>query len=529
MFDVQFFTADKRVNSTKKYAPISSGLILRCDLNTACSIVNPALVINPTAFPPEERDIYKYNYCYIGIWSRYYFITDWIWNNGLWVAQCKEDVLASFRTDIFNSSLYVMRATYDTNNNIVFNGNIADSKYPTTAAAPAYLSSAVNNPYAIDDQFNLNGVFIVGIINAHSQNGAVTYYAMTMGVFLEFCQKLFNYSSGWLNIDTTEISEDLQKALINPFQYVVSCVYLPISIDDIKDVAYTTTTTINFGWWAVTVFNAARFVNSGMYVTKTTSLAIPRHPLAASRGAYMNLSPYSIYTLRYYPYGTIDIDSEAIAGWNTLDLYSSVDIVTGKAVLDIAVNGRNNPIRTIEAQIGVQVPTASLQTSYTNLVTGKTGLMAAGASLVGNINKVQSERPDPADYNFSLGGFLKYGADSIKSVASDISSSVKQSGGITQMATDILNTAIAASTTAEIQGMQGTGSLYQAQTLTLSGRFLPMAEEDFVHSGRPLMQTRLLSTLRGFVICKDGDIICKANDREKQTIKAYLEGGLFLE
>lgn len=523
MFDVQFFTADKRVNSTKKYAPISSGLILRCDLNTACSIVNPALVINPTAFPPEERDIYKYNYCYIGIWSRYYFITDWIWNNGLWIAQCKEDVLASFRADIFNSTLYVMRASYDNNNNLLYDGTIADSKYPTTAASAGYLSNAYENPYSY-----VEGVYIAGVINNESNNGAVTYYAFNKVGFRQFCTALYNYSSGWLNIDTTEISENLQKALINPFQYVVSCMYLPINVQQIIDLSAVATTDIKFGWWSVRVSAGARIVDTTMSTRQTISIPIPRHPLAGVRGNYLNLSPYSIYTLRFYPFGTINIDSEAIAGWNTLDLYADLDLCTGKGVLNISVNGFNNPFRTIESQVGVQIPTTSLQTNYSNLVTGKAGAVAAGAEVIGTITKVQTEKPNPADYH-GLSGFFGYIRDDLKSRFSDVKESVQQSGGITQVAADVMNTAIAATTTAEIQGMQGAAGLFQKQTLTLSGRFLPVAPEDLVHTGRPLMQLRQLAYCRGFTICKDGDIECKANDREKQTIKAYLEGGLFLE
>lgn len=526
-FRVYFYRANKRPNSTRVYAASAAALTIDCTLKDNCSVVNPVILVNPASIAVQPETL---NYCYIVPWNRYYYIHDWVWSNGLWAAECSVDVLASFKSDILASSLYVMRSTYDSNNNIVFDGSIADSKYPTTAAAATYSASAVNNPYAIDDIFNLNGVFVVGIVNSHSRNGAVTYYCFTAGGFLEFCQALFNYSTGWVNIDPSEISEDLQKALINPFQYVVSCIYLPITISEIETIAFTSTTTISFGWWSVTLTSSARLVNSGMYLTKTNSLTIPRHPTAGTRGIYLNMAPYSIYTLRYYPYGTIDIDSEAIAAWSTLDLYSSVDIVTGKGVLDIAVNGRNNPIRTIEASIGVQVPTASLQTNFQQLVTGKTGAMAAGASLIGTLNKVQTEKPNPASYAGNFKGFLSYARDTLKSQVSDMRESIQQSGGIKQVATDILNTAVAASTTAEIQGMQGTGSLYQAQALTLSGRFLPVAPEDFEHSGRPLMQIRQLSTLRGFVLCKDGEIeSLTATQREKEAVAAYLEGGIFIE
>ena len=529
MFDVHFFRADKLVNSTKQYQLSQASLTLRCEINSPCSVVNPVLLINAEEIDASHANVWAYNYCYIGIWGRFYFIHDWVFSNGLWIATASEDVLATYRSAILSSVLYVMRSTYDNNGNVLYNGDIADGTYPTTANSPTYQSSAVNNPYAIDDVFNMNGTFIVGIINSHSSNGSVTYYAFNIGGFMEFCQKLFSYSSGWLNINTDEISEDLQKALVNPFQYVVSCIYLPIDRTELSSMAYTSTQTINFGWWAVTIFSNALLVNSSMFLTKTSSLSIPRHPLASSRGSYLNLSPYSIYTLRYYPYGTFNIDSEAIAGWITLDLYSSVDIITGKGVLDIAVNGRNNTIRTVEAQIGVQIPTASLQTNFQQIVSGITGIAAAGAELTGALNKVHSEKPNPAEYSGGIKGFLGYAWDTTKSVINDLTDSVKQSGGITQVATNILSTAIAASTTAEIQGMQGTGSLFQAQTLTLSGRFLPIAEEDLTHTGRPLMQLRQLSGLRGFTVCKDGDVLCYGNDREKAAIKAFLEGGFFIE
>lgn len=523
MFDVQFFRANKLVNSTKQYSLSEASLTLRCELNSACSIVNPVLLINTSAVDVSKANVWVYNYCYIGIWGRFYHITDWVWSDGLWCAQCKEDVLASFRNDILNSTLYVMRSSFDRDGNLLYNGAIGDSKYPTTADSPTFLANAYENPYAY-----VEGVYIAGVINNESNNGAVTYYAFNRVGFRQFCAALYNYSSGWLDIDVTEISENLQKALVNPFQYVVSCMYLPINVQQIIDLSGEATTVIKFGWWSVRVSAGARIVNTTMATRQTISIPIPRHPSAASRGAYLNLSPYSIYTLRFYPFGTINIDSEAIAGWNTLDLYADLDLCTGKGILNICVNGFNNPFRTIECQVGVQIPTASLQTNYSSLVTGKQSVVAAGAEAIGAVSKVQSKRPDPSDYS-GIKGFFGYVRDSLKGVASDVKESVEQSGGITQVASDILNTAIAATTTAEIQGMQGAAGLFLPQTLTLSGRFLPVAPEDLGHTGRPLMQLRQLSTVRGFTVCKDGDVICNANDREKQTIKAYLEGGVFIE
>ena len=523
-FPVYFFRADKKANSTKQYQLSQAALTIQnCTLNDSCSVVNPVIIINPTVLPVASQNVYSLNYCYIGLWGRFYFINDWIWNNGLWCAACSVDVLATYRGNILNSSLYVMRASYDTNNNAVFDGNISDGKYPTTAGAATYTASAVNNPYT-----GVEGVYIAGLINSSSNNGAVTYYAFNQVGFRQFCTALYNYSSGWLNIDVTEISENLQKALVNPFQYVVSCMYLPINVQDIIDQSAQATTTIRFGWWNVTVAAGARIVDTTMSTRKTISLSIPRHPSAGSRGNYLNLSPYSIYTLRFYPFGTINIDSEAIASWSTLDLYADLDFCTGKGILNLCVNGFNNPFRVIESQVGVPIPTASLQTSYSNLVTGKSSVIAAGAEAVGAISKKHSAQPNPTDYK-GVRGFFGYMRDSLKGLASDASESIQESGGIKQVASDIMNTAIAASTTAEIQGQQGAAGLFSRQSLTLSGRFLPVASEDFIYTGRPLMQVRQLSTLRGFTLCKDGEIECNGTEREKQAIAAYLEGGFFIE
>lgn len=520
-----FFKFGKKQNSTAQPALNSALLSCEITLNDNCSVVNPVLLINTKNL--TNKNVYDYNFCYIPHFSRYYFINDWQYTPGLWVALCSVDPLASYKTDILTQTFYIMRSTYDSNNQVLFDGGVADSKYPVTTEQATYTAQSVANPYAVDNSLALGGSFVVGVINSHSQNGAVSYYAMTPSTFLEFCQAMFTYSTGWLNIDPDEISESLQKALVNPFQYVASCVYLPIDITDIP--AFTSTSTIYFGWWSVSLYSTAKIVNSGMYVTETTSLTIPRHPLAATRGKYLNVAPYSIYTLRYYPYGTIDIDSEAIADWTTLDLYSTVDIVTGKGVLDIAVNGRANMIRTVEANVGVSVPTASLQTNFTNIAAGKAGVIAAGASLVGKLNNVGGNVPNPADYSYNLRGFLGYAKDTLRNFGNDVKETLAPGGSIKQTATDILNSAVAASTTAEIQGMQGAGSLYQTETLSLSGRFLPIATEDFTHTGRPLMQSRQLSTLSGFVVCKDADCNFAATAREKAAIESYLTGGFYIE
>ena len=101
--------------------------------------------------------------------------------------------------------------------------------------------------------------------------------------------------------------------------------------------------------------------------------------------------------------------------------------------------------------------------------------------------------------------------------------------GAKQTFSNILSSALASKATAEIIGQQGSYTLFDTQTLTLSGRFAQLAPEDFGHRGRPLCQIRQINTLRGFIMCSDADVVITCTDREKSAIRAYLEGGFFYE
>lgn len=506
---VQFWTFAKRENATSIPNTLPLETYNNVLLKEPCSVVNPAIKLNV----PMTTNVYNWNYCYISQFSRYYSVTDWEWNSGLWTAELQVDVLASFRTQIGQQNLYILRSYQDAAGNALFDGNIVDSTYPCTAGAATYTAYAVTNPFAGLYSGN-DGAYIVGVVNKNASG--VKYYAFSFAGFKMFCQKLFTYSSGWLNIDPTEISEDLQKALVNPFQYVVNAFYLPVPVSWFTNNNIgTATTTIYFGWWDVTVSAGARDLNPGTLYTFTTSLSIPRHPSYSTRGSYLNLSPYSSYTLRYYPFGTFDVDTEAICNWNTLDLYTDVDICTGKAILTMSVNGKSNPIRTIESNVSVPIPTAAINVDYMNLGNRSTAVMM-GANAIGQLTS-------------GSGSWFENVVEKGKNFVSNIraGNTGAIASGAKKAASNILSAAMASKATAEITGQQGSYTLYDTQNLTLSGRFLPIAAEDYTHRGRPLCQNRQINTMKGFIMCADADVVIPCTEREKSAIQAFLEGGFY--
>ena len=500
---VKFWTFAKRENATSRPTTTPEATYTNVLLKDDCSVVNPALKV----LAAPTINVYDWNYCYIKEFERYYYITDWVWTLGVWVAELQVDVLASFRDRIGQQHLYVLRSASS------YNLDIVDGTYPTTAGAATYTAYSVSNPFS-GLYSNNDGTYIVGVVN-RSASG-VCYYAFNFVGFRLFCSQLYNYSSGWLDIDPSEISEDLQKALVNPFQYVVSAFYLPVPVSWFTNNSIgTATTTIQFGWWSVTVSSGGRILNPGTLYSFTTSMSIPRHPSSSTRGSYLNLNPYSIYTLRYYPFGTIDIDSEAICNWNTLDLYTDVDICTGKAILTLAVNGKSNPIRTMEASVSVPIPTASVNVDYMGLGSKATGV-AAVASAVGQLGKGEGT---------FFQNVVQKGKNFVANLRAGNTAAI--ASGAREAASNILSTTMAAKATAEITGQQGSYTLYDTQSLTLTGRFIPIAAEDIDHRGRPLCRVVTLNTLSGFIMCADADVIIPCTDREKSAIQAYLEAGFY--
>ena len=63
----------------------------------------------------------------------------------------------------------------------------------------------------------------------------------------------------------------------------------------------------------------------------------------------------------------------------------------------------------------------------------------------------------------------------------------------------------------------------------LCGIFFKTTNEDNDHYGKPLCQEVQISTLSGYVQCRDGDISLSATQEEREKVSDYLVGGFFYE
>ena len=359
-FPVLFYTFAKKVNSTKQ--PSIAQVSYQCELKASSSCLSPQVILNVGS--TFQTDISLFNYCYIAIFHRYYYITNWTWSAGVWIADLTVDALASWKTDIGNSNIYALRASN------TYNENIIDTMYPTSTDITTNIET-VTSPFNSLTIANAN--FVVGIINnSVSSMGAVTYYIFTQDEFTNFKAFLFG-NSDWLSVD--DVSNNFMKAMFNPFQYIVSCEMFTFDV-----ITGTHVTEIPFGWWTIPVSASRCLVQAPFIFNRTVSLE--EHPQATSRGNYLNFYPYTRNTLYFNPFGVITIDTTYLYNQNSLYLEGSVDPITGMGVLDIKSGSANGPtISRMETKCSVSIEIATMTQNYMQVANGTVGAIADLTSL----------------------------------------------------------------------------------------------------------------------------------------------------
>ena len=126
-----FYKNNKRVNSTKVPALSTGDFAVMVELKEVTNLFTPTLIITRDVFHDSQDNLInpmEYNYVYLADFGRYYFVRSWSWVLGRWECDLEVDVLASFKTQIGNTTAYVMRSFSNADPDII------DTKYPIKAA-----------------------------------------------------------------------------------------------------------------------------------------------------------------------------------------------------------------------------------------------------------------------------------------------------------------------------------------------------------------------------------------------------------
>lgn len=462
-----FYQFAKRTNSTKRP---SGGQEFGIDLKAPCNIIDPEIKI------ATQSDPTGYNYCYLPTFSRYYWVKNWTYSDGLWNALLTVDTLASYRDQIGYSTEYVVRSSAK------FDGTISDGLYPATAEVRS-VTSAFQGGFS---ETISGGFFVIGFVAKTANSiGAITYVVMTSGHAKKLSAKLLTDVS-YLSIDNAEISDSLTKVLFNPYQYIVSCNYFPFDVAQLT-AHLPLVSNVDVGWWSIDIPCWILGADNNN-LTKSVSVGIPKHPQAASRGGYCNASPYTDYTIFLQPFGVIPLDASKLWGATTLSIQYTVDLFTGDSILRMFTD-TNQLVHETTAKLGVPIQLSNI----TFDVPSGGGLLQTGIAA-------------------AFGGLQ----------------AALTGGSFSDVGNGILNAAQA--TNADVASKGATGSTIAFDSVPyMVARFKILADDNNEDHGRPLCKRVQLSTIPGFIMVDDPDIALNATAAEIDSVKSYLKNGFFYE
>lgn len=485
---IKLYTFNKKQNSTKRPSGTGSevGTEYDCYLKDPTSVVDPVVIMEYS----DHSQYYTYNYAYIATFGRYYFISDIVSVGRTWQLSLTTDLLATYKTEIGNSSLYVLRSA------AAYDGDLIDDYYPigvthtnsrTTADNPLVANGS--NAYASVN----GGTFILGIVGAtgviYSSNavyGSVHYFAFTRSNLMTLVSKLLDNNIWGNNLDSNDMSIELQKSIVDPMQFIKSCTWVPVPYSYFGTGELTTLWAFGIQFSGVTCKEVTQNPPHKLF---TTSITIPKHPLAATRGVYMNCEPFSRYQLYYPPFGLFDLDTTAMCSGTSLSISADIDLISGAGKLIVTGEGDGKYLVQAKSQVGVPVQLAQVSYDYAGSVTGFAGgLMGMlGGAATGNI--------------------VGAGMSALGMVGS---------------AVNAMRPSVSA-----IGGNGGYSDL--SGRITLAAQFYHMPGEDNTNAGRPLCEVRQLSSLSGYQKIMDGDVGISGTAGEQAAVKAFLEGGYFYE
>lgn len=582
MISITFYNFTKKPNSTKQ--PDVNGTTANCELIEDTSIINPKIRWHEPANP--SINVYDFNYCFIHIFGRYYFVTDIAYQLGTWLISLSVDVLATSRDIIGPSTQYVLRSAYE------FDGDVVDTAYPCKTDPIEETRHAEIDPTTLGGPDTLYGpnpkpCYVVGLIGAVDPaiipvvpdtdkliyNGSVCYYVCTLEQLRMLIDSLMSVSDfmATYGISASELSEPLQKQLINPIQYIHSIKAMPCTPTNVLS---TTQTGFNMGFnafvlkysdWQETPYLGTWKIlanknpgesympipSDGTYgylETHRCTVRAPLHPqyYTDRQGChYIIGKPFSEYSVYVEPFGLIELQSGNMLA-SKIDYYEdpqdpgaayyyielkfdcTVDYSTGDAYLKIWSTPAGQQGEVVHfigtSHVAVDVPfhqaTQDVETYRESLRSMEYGLAKLPFSLAG-----------------SMAG-VAYGMKSYRPQGNAIAA--QQGAGIfstmintTEAAKSNIDSAEKAAQVGITAGGSAIGSWMKLcrdlSSPVVHANFFPIVPELRSDIGRPLCKVRQISNVPGYLLCENAHIQSRLTATENQMVEDFMNGGFYYE
>lgn len=353
---IRFYTDFIKMNNSTK-RPKTENTYIEYDgwFKEATSINTPVMQID---ISPRTTPL-DFIYCYVVELDKYYFIQDIVSRtNIIWDYYLVEDCLATWRDRILNTSQYVLRSLMKkTDKSFVDDQMVLSANYE-------YHDVKIDG--FIDTSTITDGCFCLGIQKDGAESGAfvagsVSYYIISPASLQKFINALISLD---LSGDTG-LSKMATFSAVNPIQYIVSCVWLPFTLNKIIAQTGNGAESIgvldwNSGVSGYRVKNTAIFSDRGRVLVSN----IPKHPQRAGYGRWVDVQA-SQYALTLRGYGQMALDPIITGDCDEIIGDQYIDVTSGASVLKVYGKWNSDNYTQFQsqmnAQIGISVQLSQIQ------------------------------------------------------------------------------------------------------------------------------------------------------------------------
>lgn len=444
----------------------------------------PSSVTNPIIdLSININDYYskRFNYCYIEAFNRYYFISNTTMVSANIIRlSLSVDVLASYKSYILNSTAYIKRSASD-------GSYLIPDEYTIHNSRNIFRNKVISETFLDPD-----GCYILSVVGKGQKNNRInptnSVYVLDSEGISALTEYMFD-NARLSNID----NPDLVATFFNPFQYITSCIWLPLKFEDVRGEE----TTIQYGWY-----------NSGInayYPSSDNYIEVFTFTLSsyADGKCWTDLtSDWTRHALFVPGFQTIEIDPIYIG--KEFELKIDIDFSTGDGELYLQQDGKI--ISQINGKLGSQVPISQLATNP-NIPTSKEGLINTGAELLGSIILGRGANQSSTSLGVALGSNI--GANAIDGLKQTLLSPTVSTSGSNGSKSQLLE-----------------ASTYGIYIFTRY--FRPIL--DISTMGLPVNERKPLTNLHGYTQLANGtEIAIPGLMEERNALAQILEGGFYIE
>lgn len=383
-FQVQLYEFEKRHNSTRRpsggYVPFDG--VLR----EGSSLITPTISFEfaSDASPMSNSWNLKFNYAYIAKFARYYWITDWTYDGGLWHAAMKVDVLATYRPQILAASAFV---AYDESANI----DLVDSRLSMLTAKTIEHKTAMFSK--LGQGYGADGGAVVVMCTGKNSTAA---FIMTPADISHLMDNIVTWADATFTDPATQypgsptdsFGEALWNSLVGSISWLKRVI---VNLSSNGDAAQNLRAAVQLPIAIADVTGTNQQIVLGQYETNVYAKKISRRLLYDNcqieipwrYSDWRANEPYTEIFL-YIPYvGNIKMPNAALIGETHLKVYAVVDLLSGDAVFRVYAEPSDELIAAYSSNVGASYPIGASNISPAQTVTGiagAVGAIAAGAA-----------------------------------------------------------------------------------------------------------------------------------------------------